>query len=204
MSLFPMFLKLAGRDVLVVGAGRVGEPKIESLLRAEAKVRVVAPRVTRKIAGQARAGRIVWERREFAPSDLEGTFLVIAATNSAGVNHEVFREAQRRNVLCNVVDDPEHCDFYYPAVVRRGQLQIAISTGGQSPSLAQRLRKELEQQFGPEYGSFVDELGKKRRKIVASPLSPRRRKALLHRLASRDSFQANTGRRVAARDRRTS
>ncbi len=199
-----MFLKLAGRDVLVVGAGRIGEPKIESLLRAEAKVRVVAPHVTRKVAGHARAGRIVWEAREFVPADLEGTFLVIAATSSSEVNHEVFREAQRRNVLGNVVDDPEHCDFYYPAVVRRGQLQIAISTGGQSPSLAQRLRKELEQQYGPEYESFVEELGKKRRNILASPLSPRRRKSLLHRLAGRDSFQANTRGRVAANTRRTS
>jgi precorrin-2 dehydrogenase / sirohydrochlorin ferrochelatase len=199
-----MFLKLAGRDVLVVGAGRIGEPKIESLLRAEAKVRVVAPQATRKVASHARARRIVWEAREFVPADLEGTFLVIAATNSSEVNHEVFREAQRRNVLGNVVDDPEHCDFYYPAVVRRGQLQIAISTGGQSPSLAQRLRKELEQQFGPEYESFVEELGKKRRNILTSPLSPRRRKSLLHRLAGRDSFEANTRGRVAANNMRTS
>jgi len=204
VSLFPMFLKLAGRDVLVVGAGRIGEPKIESLLRAEAKVRVVAPDVTRKVAGHARAGRIVWEAREFMPADLDGTFLVIAATSSSEVNHEVFREAQRRNVLANVVDDPEHCDFYYPAVVHRGKLQIAISTGGQSPSLAQRLRKELEQQYGPEYESFVEEIGKKRRNILASPLSRRRRKSLLHRLAGRDSFEANNRGRVAANTRRTS
>jgi len=199
-----MFLKLAGRDVLVVGAGRIGEPKIESLLRAEAKVRVVAPDVTRKVAGHARAGRIVWEAREFMPADLDGTFLVIAATSSSEVNHEVFREAQRRNVLANVVDDPEHCDFYYPAVVHRGKLQIAISTGGQSPSLAQRLRKELEQQYGPEYESFVEEIGKKRRNILASPLSRRRRKSLLHRLAGRDSFEGNTRGRAAANKRRTS
>ena len=199
-----MFLKLAGRNVLVVGAGRVGEPKIESLLNAEAKVRVVAPHATRKVAAHARAGRVVWEAREFASADLNGTFLVIAATNSPDVNHEIFREAQRRNILCNVVDDPEHCDFYYPAVVRRGQLQIAISTGGQSPALAQRLRNDLEEQFGPEYEQWVEELGNARRDILATPLSPERRKSLLHQLASRDGFQSKTRRRVAGNNRRTS
>ena len=199
-----MFLKLGGRNALVVGAGRVGEPKIESLVHAGANVRVVAPRATRKVAAQARAGRVLWEAREFAPGDLRGVFLVIAATNSPGLNHEIFREAQRRNVLCNVVDDPEHCDFYYPAVVRRGQLQIAISTGGESPSLAQRLRKDLELQFGPEYENWVENLGKARQKILAGPLSPKRRKSLLHQLASRDSFQAKARGQVAANNRRTS
>src|SRR5579864_5615598 len=185
-----MFLKLAGRDVLVVGAGRIGEPKIESLLRAEAKVRVVAPDVTRKVAGHARAGRIVWEAREFMPADLDGTFLVIAATNSSEVNHEVFREAQRRNVLCNAVDDPEHCDFYYPAVVRRGQLQLAISTGGLSPALAQRLRRELEIQFSPEYAGWVDELGNARQGLLAGGLSAEDRRRRLHELASGEAFAA--------------
>ena len=199
-----MFLKLAGRKCLVIGAGRIAEPKIESLLHADADIRVVAPQATRKVAAHARAGRIVWETREFTANDLDDVFLVVAATNSPGVNHEIFRESRHRNILCNAVDDPEHCDFYYPAVVRRGHLQIAISTAGQSPSLAQRLRKELEQQFGPEYENWIEALGKARQEIMAEALSPRRRKSLLHQLASRDPFKSKTRGRSVAHTRRTS
>lgn len=193
MTLFPMFLKLAGRECLVIGAGRIGEPKIESLLQADAKVSVVAPCATTKVRVQALAGLISWEPRKFTPADLDGAFLVVAATNSPRVNARIYCEAQRRNILCNVVDDPPHCDFYYPAIVRRGQLQIAISTGGQSPSLAQRLRQELEQQFGPEYEGWVEQLGEARRKLLTKRISTRRRKELLHQLASREPFDANRG-----------
>ena len=200
MSLFPIFLKLTGRECLVVGAGQVGEPKIESLLRAEARVRVVAPQATPTVAAYESAGRLIWEPRKFLPTDLDRVFLAIATTDSADVNHEVFLEARRRNILCNVVDDPEHCDFYYPAVVNRGDLQIAISTGGQSPSFAQHLRKELEQQFGPEYEEWVKELGKARREILASGISPDVRKALLHGLAARRPFEQKG--RGSARKRR--
>src|SRR5512132_2806023 len=120
MSLFPMFLKLEGRSCLVVGAGKIGESKIRSLLVAHAKVRVVAPWVTPAVAGWARTGVLEWDAREFEASDLDAIFLVIAATSSVGVNDLVYREATRRHILCNVVDDPDRCDFYYPAVVRRG------------------------------------------------------------------------------------
>ena len=106
------------------------------------------------------------------------------------MNDFVFREARSRGILCNAVDDPERCDFYYPAVVRRGQLQIAISTGGQSPALAQRLRRELEMEFGEEYSGWVEELGKVREKLLSSKLDSDHRKQLLHSLASRDAFEA--------------
>jgi precorrin-2 dehydrogenase/sirohydrochlorin ferrochelatase len=149
MSLFPMFLKLEGRSCLVVGAGKVGESKIRSLLVARAKLRVVAPWATPAVAGWARAGVVQWDAREFQISDLDSTFLVVAGTSSVEVNDLVYREAARRQILCNVVDDPERCDFYYPAVVRRGALQVAISTEGRSPALAQRLRREIEAQLAP-------------------------------------------------------
>jgi precorrin-2 dehydrogenase/sirohydrochlorin ferrochelatase len=191
MNLFPMFLKLSGRQCLVVGAGRVGEPKIAGLISAAAKVRVVAPKATEAVAGWARAGKIAWQARRFSSSDLDEMFLVVAATNSTKLNHRIFREAQRCNILCNVVDDPDHCDFYYPAVVRRGALQIAISTSGQSPALAQRLRKQLEQQFGPQYQAWVRELGKARRRLLASAIAPARRTRLLHQLASQVPFAIN-------------
>src|SRR5438477_5419726 len=137
-----MFLKLEGRSCLVVGAGTVAEGKINSLLLSGAVVRVVAPRANAAVQEWARTSAIRWEEREFSPLDLDDVFLVVVATSSKDVNESVFREAKSRNVLCNVVDDPEHCDFYYPAVVRRGQLQIAISTAGESPTLAQKLRRE--------------------------------------------------------------
>jgi len=188
MTLFPMFLKLQRRSCLVVGAGTIGEPKIQSLLVAGANVRVIAPQAHQAVMDWARAGLIVWEPRAFLPNDLEGVFLVIAATASAELNQLVFNEAQRRNILCNAVDDPENCDFYFPAVVRRGHLQIAISTGGQSPALAQRLRRELEEQFTPDYADWLEELGENRKKLFDRNLDADRRRDLLHSLASRDAF----------------
>jgi precorrin-2 dehydrogenase / sirohydrochlorin ferrochelatase len=189
MTLLPIFLKLEGRSCLVVGAGAIGEPKIESLLTSGASVRVVAPQASAAVAAWAQAGAIIWEAREFNHADLDGVFLVIAATSSRGLNGTVFREAHQRNILCNVVDDPEYCDFYYAAVLRRGDLQVAISTNGQSPALAQRIRSELELQFGPEYGEWLEELGKIRRQLFASGMNPDERRRLLHELASREAFE---------------
>ncbi len=189
MPLFPAFLKLTGRRCLVIGAGQVAEEKIESLIQAEAKVRVVAPAATERVRTWARAGKIRWDARKFRPSDLKDIFLAVAATSSPALHARIFRAARRRRVLCNVVDDPAHCDFYYGSVVRRGALQIAISTGGHSPALAQRLRKQIERQFGDEYERWIEELGAARRKLFKKPISAARRRALLHRLASQDSFE---------------
>jgi precorrin-2 dehydrogenase/sirohydrochlorin ferrochelatase len=189
MTLFPMFMKLEGRSCLVVGAGTVGEPKIDSLVTAGASVRVVALHATAAVAEWAQAGAITWEARAFNSADLDGAFLVIAATNSSDVNAAIFHQARQRNILCNVVDDPEHCDFYYPAVVRRGDLQLAISTKGQSPALAQRIRRELEMQFGPEYGAWLEALGRARQQLFASKIDPEQRRRLLHELASYEAFK---------------
>ncbi|MFL6354513.1 MAG: bifunctional precorrin-2 dehydrogenase/sirohydrochlorin ferrochelatase [Bryobacteraceae bacterium] len=164
-ALFPIFMKLGGRPCLVVGAGTVGEPKIASLLDADATVKVVAPEATEQVKSWARESRIHWEQRAFEASDIERCFLVVTATNSIEVNETVYREAQARGVLCNAVDDPDRCDFYYPAIVRRGPLQIAVSTAGYSPALAQRLRRELEDQFGPEYSGWVEQLGQERTRL---------------------------------------
>jgi len=196
-----MFLKLEGRTCLVVGAGNVGEPKIRSLLDAGAKLRVIAPSATDAVVEWARAGLIAWEQRTFEEPDLNGIFLTIAATASTSVNDLVFREARRRGVLCNAVDDPERCDFYYPAVVRRGQLQIAISTGGESPALAQRLRRELETEFGEEYSEWVQELGTAREKLLNSDLDSDHRKQILHSLASRGAFDARRSERADEREK---
>ena len=187
--LFPLFLKLKGRKCLVVGAGAVGQSKIASLLDAGAGVQVVAPRATAKIQGWSRKGKVRWRKREFHDADLANCFLVVAATSSSKLHKKIFRLAKRRGVLCNVVDVPKLCDFYYPAVVRRGSLQVAVSTGGESPALAQRLRKELEAQFGPEYGDWVAELGKVRTRIRNGSTQATDKRRQLHELASRESFR---------------
>jgi precorrin-2 dehydrogenase/sirohydrochlorin ferrochelatase len=142
------------------------------------------------VQGWAQAGKISLELRAFDAEDLDGTFLIVVATASRVLNESIYREAQRRAVLCNVVDDPEYCDFYYPAVVRRGDLQIAISTNGQSPSLAQKLRQQLERQFGPGYARWVAELGETRKLVLASDLDLERKSELLHSLASREAVKA--------------
>jgi precorrin-2 dehydrogenase / sirohydrochlorin ferrochelatase len=189
-SLFPMFMNLTGRQCLVVGAGRVGEPKIGGLIDTGARIHVVAIEASEQVYQWARTGKIELEIRSFSPRDLDVKFLAIVATASEQLNKLIYKEAERRGVLCNVVDVPELCDFFYPAVVRRGDLQIAISTAGQSPSLAQRLRQQLERQFGPGYTEWVAQLGETRRLILASPLDKECKWELLHSLASREAFEA--------------
>jgi len=189
MSLFPMFVKLADRLVVVIGGGSVAEGKIPGVLSAGARVRLIAPSITPQIAEWVRFGKIDWLPKEFGAADLNGAFLVIAATSAPGVNETVFREAEARGLLCNAVDDIEHCHFYYGAVVQRGDLQIAISTNGKSPALAQRLRKELEREVGPEYEAWVQWLGAAREALRASGPNSESTKKLLHVLASRPMFQ---------------
>jgi len=189
-NLFPMFLKLEGRQVLVVGAGRIGEPKIGGLLETGARIRVVSLDASPTVREWARAGKLELDLRAFTAADLDGAFLAVVATNSRTLNERVYREAQKRGVLCNVVDVPDLCDFFYPAVVRRGDLQIAVSTAGQSPSLAQKIRQQLEKQFGPGYAAWVAELGETRRLILASDLNKEHKLDLLHSLASREALDA--------------
>ena len=189
-KLFPMFLKLSGRPCLVVGAGTVAGSKIASLLEAGGRVRVVAPEATPQVRSWARSNKVEWHQRPFQPGDLEGIFLVIAATSSTELHEQIFEQATKRGVLCNIVDVPVLCDFYYPSVVQRGSLQIAISTAGLSPALAQRLRKHLEDQFGPEYEEWIVQLGEVREKLFSTKLDPEERKRRLHELASEEAFKA--------------
>jgi len=188
-ALFPAFLKLEGRKCLVVGAGRIGQSKIEGLVACGAAITVIAPYANPSVESWAAAGRLVWRARGFEPSDLDRVFLAVVATSLPALNERIFQEARRRGVLCNVVDDPTRCDFYCPAVVRRGALQIAISTNGRSPALAQRLRRELEQELDPVYESGVEELGTTRQNLFEQAIDPAERKRLLHKIASRQGFE---------------
>lgn len=186
MSLFPMFLKLTARPCVVIGAGTIAEGKIEALLQAEAHVTVIAPHGLERVQSWAESGDLVWHRRVYQHGDVAGAFLAIAGTNTPAVNRAVFAEANAASILCNAVDDPPFCDFFFPSIVRRGELQIAISTAGESPALAQRLRKEINAQLPLDTGEWLQELGRLRREVTAVEPIGEPRKVLLHELAQRE------------------
>jgi precorrin-2 dehydrogenase / sirohydrochlorin ferrochelatase len=183
MALYPIFLKLEGRRVLVVGGGAVAEQKIEGVLRSATDVTVIAPDVTARIREWIEQGRVKHFAQPFTAGMAQGYFLVIAATDCSEVNHAVYAEAKAAGALCNAVDDMPYCDFYAPAVVSRGEFQIAISTGGNSPSLAQSVRKDLERQYGTEYESWTAWLGRMRSALRSALPPGQRRKELLQLLA---------------------
>ena len=190
MSLFPIFLKLTARPCIVIGAGNLAESKIESMRAAHAQVTVIAPRPSAKILDMAASGEIIFHQREFTAGDVADAdakyFLVVTATDMPAVNRAVYLEAVANDILCNAVDDPPFCDFYFPSVVRRGDLQIAISTAGASPALAQRLRKEINAQLPPDAGDWLTDLGNLRREVTQMEPLNEERKLLLHQLAQRE------------------
>jgi precorrin-2 dehydrogenase / sirohydrochlorin ferrochelatase len=148
-------LRLGGRSCLVVGGGSVGLEKVEGLLVCDADVTLVSPEAVPELETYAREGSIRWERREFADGDLDGRFLAIAATGDTDVNIAVYEGAERRSMLCNVVDVPPLCNFILPAIVRSGPLAIAISTAGASPALAKRMKAEIRETFGEPYARLA-------------------------------------------------
>lgn len=183
MALYPLFLKLEGRKVLIVGGGSVAEQKIEGVLRSATDVTVIAPRITNRIQSWEKEGRLRNVAGEFCAGMARGYFLVIAATGFETVNREVYEEARASGALVNAVDDPEYCNFYAPAVVSRGDFQIAISTGGASPALAQKVRRELEEKYGVEYGPWTAWLGRARAALRQALPSSENRKQLIRMLA---------------------
>src|SRR5258708_7934498 len=189
MSLFPAFLKLTNRRVLVVGGGTIAAQKIPGLLEAGAQVHVVSPKLAPQLTEWVRNQQSTWSPNPCEPTDLEGAFLVSAAASLRDLNPQVYREADRRDILCNAVDDIDHCHFYYGSIVQRGDLQIAISTNGKSPALAQRLRKGLEDQFGPEYAIWLDWPRSARATLRPQSNDPEITKRWLHLLASKPIFQ---------------
>jgi precorrin-2 dehydrogenase/sirohydrochlorin ferrochelatase len=188
MDLFPIFLKLTGRRCLVIGAGNLAESKIESLRAANANVTVIAPDARPRILDLAAGGDITYHQRPYEPGDVAAQkyFLVVTATNVPAVNRAVYQEAVANEIMVNAVDDPPFCDFYFPSVVRRGDLQIAISTAGSSPALAQRLRKEINAQLPLDAGDWLTDLGNLRREVTQMEPLNEERKLLLHQLAQRE------------------
>jgi|Deesub1362A_J573_1020465.scaffolds.fasta_scaffold00309_29 precorrin-2 dehydrogenase/sirohydrochlorin ferrochelatase len=189
-ELYPVFIKLEGEPCLVVGGGRVAARKVRSLLAAGARVRVISPALVDELRALAEAGEIKYEPRPYQPGDVAGALLAISATNDPEVNRQVARDCRARRVLLNAVDDPEHCSFYVPATVRRGDLTIAISTGGKSPLLARKIREQLEKEFGPQYGDYLALLGQIRHNIIRNVTDSAKKEQLLAALATPEILEA--------------
>jgi precorrin-2 dehydrogenase / sirohydrochlorin ferrochelatase len=187
-TLYPLFLSLSGRVCVVVGGNEMAEAKVRELLEADAKIRVIASAATEQIAVWSQAGILEWEARAYETGDGRDAFLMVSVADPK-TNARIFEEAEAFHTFCNAVDDIEHCNCYASAVVRRGPLQIAISTAGKSPALAQRLRKELEEQFGEEYSLWVTRLGELRNRLFQDrTIDSESRRRTLHEQASASAF----------------
>ena len=170
MRYYPAFLDLQGLSCLVVGGGQVGERKVTTLQSCGAKVHLVSLELTSFLEEEVRQGRVHWLAPEFLPEHLEGMFLVIGATDDPEVNQRINSAARSKNLLCNIVDKPRECNFIVPSQVHRGDLLIAVSTGGRSPALAKKIRQDLENLFPDIYSSYVALLGRVREYLLAQGL----------------------------------
>jgi siroheme synthase-like protein len=200
MRYYPIYLDLEGRDVLVVGGGAVAEGKSTQLVEAGARVTVVSPELTEGLRAAADRGEIFHLGGPFAEGDLNGAFLVISATDDRKVNEKVAKAARERGLLCNVVDQPDLCDFITPALVTRGELQISVSTGGGSPTLTQRVKREVAALIGEEYGVLLELAAEMRAEAKERIADFERRKEALRAFVESDALDLiRAGRRDEAR-----
>jgi precorrin-2 dehydrogenase/sirohydrochlorin ferrochelatase len=189
MKYYPVHLDIKNRNCLVVGGGAVGTRKVNSLLKCGARVTVVSPDPTQQIKKLAAEGSISIRERAYRTADLKDMFLVIGATDDEKLNRQISDDAEQISILCNIADRPEACNFILPSVVQRGDLVITISTSGQSPALAKRLRRKLEAQFGEEYADFLLLLGAIRKKLLSQAHEPEAHKALFNQLIDSDLIE---------------
>ncbi|RJP79076.1 MAG: bifunctional precorrin-2 dehydrogenase/sirohydrochlorin ferrochelatase [Desulfobacteraceae bacterium] len=182
MKYYPVNLNIRDRKCLVVGGGTVGTRKVATLVTCGAKVTVVSPVISSALSDLAAKGVIRVYQREFCPSDLNDIFLVIGATSNEELNRRISEDAEQRNLLCNIADVPKACNFILPAVIARGDLIIAISTSGNSPAFAKKLREKLENQFGEEYGYLLHLMGAVRKKLLAHKHEPEAHKHLFENI----------------------
>lgn len=202
--LYPIFINLSDRSCLIIGGGKVAQRKIETLLEYKARVLLVSPVVTDVIDKWAQQELIVWERRAFEPADLKGIFLVFIATGDSHINKKIADLCRERGIMVNAVDDPENCDFYVPAILRRDSLCIAVSTEGKSPLLAAKLRNELDRTIPSAYGDWVELLGQLRDEIKRSDLDIEQRRQLFADLVHSDILELIIqGRKQEAEERIT-
>ena len=189
MRYYPIHLDIKNRKCLVVGGGAVGTRKVNTLLECGARVSVVSPEPSQQLTKLAADGSITLKRRAYRSADLKGTFLVIGATDDENLNQQISYDAAQSNILCNIADRPEACNFILPSIVRRGDLAITISTSGKSPALAKQLRQKLETQFGQEYAEFLLLMGAIRKKLLNQTHEPEAHKDLFNSLIDSDLIQ---------------
>jgi len=189
MKYYPIHLDIKNRNCLIVGGGAVGTRKVNTLLECGAHVTVVSPDPTPHLAQLASGGSITLKKRTYRSDDLTDMFLVIGATDDEILNRQVSEDAERAQILCNIADRPEVCNFILPSIVRRGDLVITISTSGKSPALAKHLRQKLETQFGREYADFLILMGAIRQKLLSKAHEPEAHKALFNQLIDSDLIQ---------------
>ena len=185
---YPVYLQLHEQPCVVIGGGNIAEGKAEGLLAAGARVTVISPDLTPRLREMAQQGQIVYLARTYQPGDLSGAFLVICATDQADINQQVWQEASANGQLVNVVDDTPRCNFIAPAILRKGDLTIAISTGGKAPALAVRLKEQLQAQIGPEYERFLQLAGELRKPLAQHVPDFETRKALWYELVDSDAL----------------
>lgn len=186
---YPVYLDARRRRCIVIGGGAVAEQKVLALLDAGAHVTVISPEVSPGLGELEAQGRIQVRRRPYAPGDLRGAFLAIAAAGDRAAHRAAWAEAEQERVLLNAVDDPPHCHFIAPAVHRQGDLAVAVSTGGKSQALGVRVRDRLAALLGPEYAVFLEMLGDLRAEVAAREPDPARRTALWYRLVDSDALE---------------
>ena len=186
MDYYPIYLNLQNRLCVVIGGGKVAEGKVEGLLATAARLRVVSPALTPALEQLVRDQRVEHLARAYRPGDLADAFLAISATGDSAVNDKVWLEANARNVLLNVVDDTPHCNFIAPAILRQGDLAVAISTSGKAPALAVRLREQIEPLVGPEHARFLELAGSLRERLADQIPSFAERRALWYQLVDSD------------------
>jgi precorrin-2 dehydrogenase/sirohydrochlorin ferrochelatase len=189
MKYYPIHLDIKNRYCLIVGGGAVGTRKVNTLLECGAQVTVVSPDPTPQLTRLASEGSITLKKRAYQSDDLGGMFLVIGATDDETLNGQISKDADQANILCNIADRPEVCNFILPSIVRRGDLVITISTSGKSPALAKQLRQKLQTQFGREYADFLLLMGAIRQKLLSQAHEPEAHKALFNQLIDSDLIQ---------------
>lgn len=202
MHYYPVYLNLRERAAVVIGGGSIGTEKLAGLVDAGARVALISPEATERAADLAATGKIVWHRREYERGDLDGTFIAYSATNNPEVNAAVFAEAEERGIPLCSVDDVENCSFIGASVMRRGDLAITVSTSGNAPALAVRLRERLEAELGEEYASFLALAGKLRQPLAERHPALSTRRDIWYRLVDSDIFELlRSGEQSAAEDR---
>lgn len=183
---YPAYLDIKGKKCLVAGGGEVAERKVGLLIRCGAKVSVVSPDLTSELKKLSSKGEIIYIKGEFKEDYLSDVFLVIVATDKKEINEKIYKETQKRNILVNIVDSPELCNFIVPSIVERGDLIISISTCGKSPALSKKIREELEERYGIEYAEFLNILGNLRKRISLQVTDKDKREYIYKRFVHSD------------------